>query len=164
MGAGGQLTGGVAHDFNNLLTVIVGSLDLAGGRVASQPQLADLVNQALSAAEKGAALTHRLLAFSRQQPLQPTDTDLNQIVTGMTDLLRRTLGEQVEINIRLDDELRTALADKSQLESALLNLAINSRDAMPDGGKLTIETANATPDADYEIGRASCRERVCQDG
>lgn len=154
MEAVGQLTGGVAHDFNNLLTVIIGSLDMAGGRAASQPQLADLVNQALSAAEKGAALTHRLLAFSRQQPLQPTDTDLNQVVTGMTDLLRRTLGEQVEINIRLDEELRTALADKSQLESALLNLAINSRDAMPDGGKLTIETANASLDADYAARNA----------
>jgi PAS domain S-box-containing protein len=154
MEAVGQLTGGVAHDFNNLLTVIIGSLELAGGRTANDPQLIDLINQALSAADKGAALTHRLLAFSRLQALQPTNTDLNQIVTGMTDLLRRTLGEQVEIDTRLNEELWTALADRSQVESALLNLAINSRDAMPGGGKLTIETANAPLDADYAARNA----------
>jgi PAS domain S-box-containing protein len=154
MEAVGQLTGGVAHDFNNLLTVIIGSLELAGGRTANDPQLIDLINQALSAADKGAALTHRLLAFSRLQALQPTNTDLNQIVTGMTDLLRRTLGEQVEIDTRLNEELWTALADRSQVESALLNLAINSRDAMPGGGKLTIETANVPLDADYAARNA----------
>jgi PAS domain S-box-containing protein len=154
MEAVGQLTGGVAHDFNNLLTVVIGSLDLAGERTAHEPQLTALINQALSAADKGAALTHRLLAFSRQQALQPTNTDLNQVVTGMNDLLRRTLGEQVEIDVRLNQDLWTALADKSQVESALLNLAINSRDAMPDGGKLTIETANAHLDADYAARNA----------
>lgn len=149
MEAVGQLTGGVAHDFNNLLTVIIGSLDLASGSTAREPQLADLITRALNAAERGVALTHRLLAFSRQQTLQPTQTDLNQLVSGMIDLLRRTLGEQVEIVNRLNKNLWPALADKSQVENALLNLAINSRDAMSDGGKLTIETANVPLDAEY---------------
>jgi CheY-like chemotaxis protein len=99
-------------------------------------------------------LTHRLLAFSRQQALQPESTDLNQVVTGMTDLLHRTLGELIEIDIRLSKELWPALADKSQVESALLNLAINARDAMPDGGKLAIETVNTQLDADYAARNA----------
>jgi PAS domain S-box-containing protein len=154
MEAVGQLTGGVAHDFNNLLTVIVGNLDFAAGPASKDPELAAAVDRALSAAETGAALTHRLLAFSRQQALQPENTDLNQVVRGMTDLLRRTLGEDVEIGIRLDDELWPALADRSQVESALLNLAINARDSMPDGGKLTIETANTQLDADYAARNA----------
>ena len=149
MEAVGQLTGGVAHDFNNLLTVIIGNLEFAAGRASKAAELTDPIDRALSAAETGAALTHRLLAFSRQQALQPENTDLNQVVTGMTDLLRRTLGEPIDIDVRLSKELWLALADKSQVESALLNLAINARDAMPDGGKLAIETANTQLDADY---------------
>jgi len=154
MEAVGQLTGGVAHDFNNLLTVIIGNLEFAAGPASKVSELADPVDRALSAAEKGAGLTHRLLAFSRQQALQPENTDLNQVVTGMTDLLRRTLGEPIEIDVRLSEELWPALVDKSQVESALLNLAINARDAMPDGGKLAIETANMQLDDDYAARNA----------
>ena len=154
MEAVGQLTGGVAHDFNNLLTVIIGSLDLSIEHACGNPQLALRISQALAAAEKGAALTHRLLAFSRQQALQPTQTDLNQLVAGMVDLLRRTLGEHVEIKTELEQGLWLALADKSQVESALLNLAINSRAAMQHGGKLTVETANACLDVEYATRHA----------
>jgi PAS domain S-box-containing protein len=154
MEAVGQLTGGIAHDFNNLLTVIIGNLELTGVRSATDAQLVDLINRALTAAEKGAALTHRLLAFSRQQALNPTPTNLNPMVADMIDLLRRTLGEHVEIEIRLSEELWSALADKSEVENALLNLAVNSRDAMPDGGKLTVETGNVTLDAEYATRNA----------
>jgi CheY-like chemotaxis protein len=112
------------------------------------------MGHALAAAEKGAALTHRLLAFSRQQALQPVRTDLNGMIAGMIVLLRRTLGEDIEIEERLDDELWLGLADKNQVESALLNLTINARDAMPEGGKLTIETANISLDAEYAASNA----------
>ncbi len=147
MEAVGQLTGGVAHDFNNLLTVIVGALDLDPAKVPAA--LKPWLEQALHAAERGAALTHRLLAFSRQQTLQPGAVDLNRLVAGMADLLRRTLGEQVEVELRLAGDLQPALADAAQVENALLNLAINARDAMPEGGNLLIETGNAVLDADY---------------
>jgi PAS domain S-box-containing protein len=149
MEAVGQLTGGIAHDFNNLLTVIIGNLELASGHRSTDPFLASCAQQALEAAERGASLTHRLLAFSRQQPLQPVRTDLREVIRGMSDLLRRTLGEDIEIEFRLADDLWPELADKVQVESALLNLAINSRDAMPEGGKLTIEAANVKLDAEY---------------
>jgi PAS domain S-box-containing protein len=149
MEAVGQLTGGIAHDFNNLLTVIIGNLEFVGTRGPGDSSLAPFASQALAAAEKGAALTHRLLAFSRQQALQPTHTDLKEVINGMIKLLRRTLGEDIEIEVRLAEDLWLELADKSQVENALLNLAINSRDAMPDGGKLTIEADNVTLDAEY---------------
>jgi PAS domain S-box-containing protein len=149
MEAVGQLTGGIAHDFNNLLTVIIGNLELAGTQDADDPFLASCTKQALAAAERGASLTHRLLAFSRQQALQPMRTDLKEMIGGMISLLRRTLGEDIEIEVRLAEGLWPELADKSQAESALLNLAINARDAMPDGGKLTIEASNVTLDAEY---------------
>lgn len=149
MEAVGQLTGGIAHDFNNLLTVIIGNLELVTASQQSNAPLDEMLDDALSAAEKGAALTHRLLAFSRQQPLQPVHTNLNEIVAGMINLLRRTLGEEIEIETKLDENLWPELADKSQVENALLNLAINSRDAMLTGGKLTIETGNVSLDADY---------------
>lgn len=148
----GQLTGGVAHDFNNLLTIIIGNLELAAAGAKVDAQLTEMLNEALAAGERGAALTHRLLAFSRQQLLQPVRTDLNDIVSGMSDMLKRTLGEDIDINVRLDEKLWPELADKSQVESALLNLAINARDAMPGGGRLTIETANAALDAEYADG------------
>src|SRR3546814_17857485 len=134
MEAVGQLTGGVAHDFNNLLAVIIGSLDLAGERGTGDPTLADHLSRALTAAEKGAALTQRLLAFSRQQALQPSDVDLNETVTGMIDLLRRTVGEPLEVEARLGEATWPALAGKSRGESALIHTAIPSSAAMPDRG------------------------------
>ncbi len=150
MEAVGQLTGGVAHDFNNLLTVILGNLDTARDRlvdgVKGDSRQVDLIDRSIKAAERGAALTHRLLAFSRKQSLQPTATDLNALVSGMTEMLRRTLGDSVEIRSQGAKDLWQCHADQSQLENALLNLAINARDAMPGGGTLTIETANVTLD------------------
>jgi PAS domain S-box-containing protein len=147
MEAVGQLTGGVAHDFNNLLTVVIGNLDAALERVPGDTR--PLVDSALRAAERGATLIRKMLAFSRRQTLVPEALDLNVLAAGMEDLLRRTLGEQVEIEMKLSPDLWPTLADKAQVESALLNLAINSRDAMPTGGKLTIETANIRLDDDY---------------
>ncbi len=147
MDAVGQLTGGVAHDFNNLLTVIIGALDLDPHRIP--PEMRPAIEQALRAAERGAALTHRLLAFSRQQMLVTRSVDFNRLIGDMDELLRRTLGEHVEIELRLAKDLWPALADSGQVENSLLNLAINARDAMPDGGKLTIETSNVHLDEDY---------------
>jgi PAS domain S-box-containing protein len=143
----GQLTGGVAHDFNNLLTVVIGSLDLALGRVQGDVQ--SVIVSALQAAERGAALVQRLLAFSRRQTLIPEELDFNRLAAEMEDLLRRTLGDDIEIEMKLSPQLWTALADKGQVENALLNLTVNARDAMPAGGKLTIETGNVHLDEDY---------------
>jgi PAS domain S-box-containing protein len=148
----GQLTGGVAHDFNNLLTVVIGSLDSALGRV--QDEARPLIESALRAAERGATLIRQMLAFSRRQTLVPEPLDLNGLAAGMEELLRRTLGEQVEIEMRLAPDLWPTLADKGQVENALLNLAINSRDAMPAGGKLTIETTNSHLDLEYAAQNA----------
>ena len=152
MDAVGQLTGGVAHDFNNLLTVIIGALDLDPQRIPGEMRPA--IEQALRAAERGAALTHRLLAFSRQQMLVTRSVDFNRLVGDMDELLRRTLGEHVEIDLRLASDLWPALADSGQVENSLLNLAINARDAMPEGGKLTIETGNVHLDDDYASNNA----------
>jgi signal transduction histidine kinase len=143
----GRLTGGIAHDFNNLLTVVIGSLDLAMDRV--QDDTKTMVENALRAAERGAALVRQLLAFSRKQTLMPEALDLNRLAGGMRDLLRRTLGADIEIEMRLHASLWPAVADKGQVESALLNLALNARDAMPSGGRLTIETDNASLDENY---------------
>jgi PAS domain S-box-containing protein len=148
----GQLTGGVAHDFNNLLTVVIGSLDLALGRV--QPEIRPMIESALKAAERGAGLVGQLLAFSRRQTLIPESLDFNRLATGMEDLLRRTLGEDIEIEMKRARDLWPAQADRGQVESALLNLAINARDAMPAGGKLTIETGNVHLDEDYAVHNA----------
>jgi PAS domain S-box-containing protein len=147
MDAVGQLTGGVAHDFNNLLTVIIGALDFDPQRIP--PEMRPAIEQALRAAEGGAALTHRLLAFSRQQMLVARSVDFNRLIGDMDELLRRTLGEHVEIELKLAGNLWPALADSGQVENSLLNLAINARDAMPEGGKLTIETSNVHLDEDY---------------
>jgi PAS domain S-box-containing protein len=147
MEAVGQLTGGVAHDFNNLLTVVIGSLDMAADQAAGRARA--LIETALRAAERGASLTQRLLAFSRRQPLSPAAIDLNELVQGMEDLLRRTLGENIEIQFRPQPALWPAFADRSQVENTLLNLAVNARDAMPGGGRLTIECAGVHLDEAY---------------
>ena len=154
MEAVGNLTGGIAHDFNNLLTIISGSLDMLRRRVdIGDARALRLVDQAIEGANRAAALTHRLLAFSRQQPLAPEPVDPNKLVAGMSDLLRRTLGENVAIETVLAGGLWRTHADRNQLENALLNLAVNARDAMLDGGKLTIETANAHLDEAYAAER-----------
>ncbi|HSZ52959.1 MAG TPA: PAS domain S-box protein [Caulobacteraceae bacterium] len=150
MDALGQLTGGVAHDFNNLLTIIVGGLDtVARSKPDETVRIDRALDMARHAAERAASLTSRLLAFSRRQPLQPTPTDLNILVRNMTELLHRTLGEQVEIEGVLSTGLWMVDVDQNQLESAILNLAVNARDAMPNGGKLTIESANTNLDHNY---------------
>jgi signal transduction histidine kinase len=141
MEAVGQLTGGIAHDFNNLLTAIVGSIDLLLRRTDDE-KLSRLARNALQAAERGALLTGQLLAFSRRQRLSPAPVQPNGIVSGMGDLLGRTIGAQIRVETRLEPRLWQALADPTQIEVMLLNLAINARDAMPAGGRLTIATAN----------------------
>jgi signal transduction histidine kinase/ActR/RegA family two-component response regulator len=141
MEAVGQLTGGIAHDFNNLLTAIVGSLDLLLRRTDDE-KLSRLARNALQAAERGALLTGQLLAFSRRQRLSPTPLQPNDIVSGMGDLLGRTIGPQIRVETRLEPGLWQALADPTQIEVMLLNLAINARDAMTSGGRLSISTAN----------------------
>lgn len=141
MEAVGQLTGGLAHDFNNLLTAVVGSLDLLLRRTDDE-KLKRLAGNALQAAERGAKLTSQLLAFSRRQRLSPAATDANDIVTKMGDMLARTIGPQVRVETRLEPQLWHALADPTQVEVMILNLAINARDAMPSGGRLTITTEN----------------------
>jgi PAS domain S-box-containing protein len=149
----GQLTGGVAHDFNNLLTIIIGNLETLqrniGGPEVNLDRLKRSTENALQGARRAASLTQRLLAFSRQQPLDPKPVDLGRLVTGMSDLLRRTLGEQVVIETVLGGGAWQAYADPTQLELALINLAVNARDAMPGGGKLTLETANVDLDENY---------------
>jgi PAS domain S-box-containing protein len=144
MEAVGQLTGGLAHDFNNLLTGITGSLELMAGQLArgKTAGLERYVHVAQTSAKRAAALTHRLLAFSRRQTLDPKPTDINQLVLGMDELIRRTVGPAVSVEVIGARELWAVLADPNQLENALLNLCINARDAMPDGGHLRIETAN----------------------
>ena len=144
----GQLTGGVAHDFNNLLTGISGSLEILQTRLA-RGQLTDVdrfITAAQGASKRAAALTHRLLAFSRRQTLDPKPTNANRLIEGMEDLVRRTVGPSIEVETVLAEDLWITLCDASQLENAVLNLCINARDAMPDGGRLTIETANTSLD------------------
>lgn len=141
MEAVGQLTGGLAHDFNNLLTAVVGSLDLLIRRTDDE-RLRKLAQNALQAAERGGQLTAQLLAFSRRQRLTPTALDANDIVSGMGDLLARTIGPHIRIETKLDAHLWSALADRTQIEVMILNLALNARDAMPNGGRLTIATSN----------------------
>ncbi|RYZ03536.1 MAG: GAF domain-containing protein [Comamonadaceae bacterium] len=150
MEAVGQLTGGIAHDFNNMLAVVVGSLDLLRRRFAGQdPRAQRYVDAAMDGARRAALLTQRLLAFSRQQPLRPTPLDANKLVAGMSDLLRRSLGADVLLETVLAGGLWRINVDANQLENVLLNMAVNARDAMPDGGRLTIETQNAHLDERY---------------
>ncbi len=145
----GQLTGGVAHDFNNLLAVILGNLEFAKEELEADSSLHLLLDPALRATKRGGELTQRLLSFSRRQALRPQTVDLDACVTGMTGMLRRTLGETIEIEPIIASGLWTCEVDPGQLENALLNLAVNARDAMPKGGRLTIETANIELDDDY---------------
>jgi PAS domain S-box-containing protein len=149
MEAVGQLTGGVAHDFNNILTVITGTIEILAEGVADRPELAAITRLIDEAAARGAGLTHQLLAFARKQPLQPDETDINALMSEAASLLRPTLGEQVEIESMLEDDAWPALVDRSQLLTAVLNLAINARDAMPGGGKLMLETGNVLLDAAF---------------
>jgi PAS domain S-box-containing protein len=149
MEAIGQLTGGVAHDFNNILTVITGTIEILAEGVADRPELAAITRLIDEAAERGAELTRQLLAFARKQPLQPHEVDINALMVEAASLLRPTLGEQIEIDAMLAHEAWPALVDRGQLVTAVLNLAINARDAMPDGGKLTLETGNVMLDEAY---------------
>jgi PAS domain S-box-containing protein len=153
MEAVGQLTGGLAHDFNNLLTVITGNLEMLEPRLERADDR-ELLREAQEAADLGAKLAGRLLAFGRRQPLNSKPIDLSALVAGMSDLLRRTLGASVEVDTRLAPGLHATMADPGQVENALLNLAINARDAMPGGGKLTIETAEAALDRETAHGAA----------
>jgi PAS domain S-box-containing protein len=155
MEAIGQLTGGVAHDFNNLLTIIMGGLDAIGrqtSRLPDSPQLRRIrrsADMALHGARRAATLTARLLAFSRRQPLAPKPLDINALLAGIGELLHRTLGETIALETVSGAGLWRAMADPSELENALINLAVNARDAMPEGGRLTIETGNSALDEAY---------------
>jgi len=145
----GQLTGGVAHDFNNLLTIIVGNGDLALERLEDGSELADYLKTVLRAAARGSELTQRLLAFARKQTLQPRVVDVNSLLPGISTMLKRVLGENISVSSLPSQALWPALVDPSQVEDAMLNLAINARDAMPNGGQLVIETRNVSLDDDY---------------
>ncbi len=158
MEAVGQLTGGIAHDFNNMLAVVVAALDLIERRLAKGDDVSKYLAAARDGAARAASLTRRLLAFSRQQPLSPEPLDANDMVTGMSELLSRTLGETVQLQTVLAGDLWKVHADKSLLENAILNLAINARDAMPEGGQLTIETANS------HLGEAHAVQHEVQPG
>ncbi|MEX0853168.1 MAG: MASE4 domain-containing protein, partial [Bauldia sp.] len=149
MEAIGNLTGGMAHDFNNLLAVIIGNLDILCGRKKDDPDVQELAGEALDAATHGADLTRRLLAFARRQPLKPQRVVLNDLITDLTKLLGRTLGEDIEISLDLAPGVWPVTVDPAQLEAALTNLATNARDAMPNGGSLIIVTGNRNLDADY---------------
>jgi CheY-like chemotaxis protein len=154
MEAVGQLTGGVAHDFNNILTVITGTIEILAEGVADRPELVAITRLIDEAAERGASLTRQLLAFARKQPLQPHETDINALMIEAASLLRPTLGEQIEIHSVLEGQAWPALVDRTQLVTAVLNLAINARDAMPGGGKLTLETANVVLGEGYAAQNA----------
>ena len=159
MEALGQLAGGVAHDFNNMLAIVIGSLDLARRRLEGHDTaaVAKFLESAFSGAQRAATLTARLLAFSRQQPLQPAVVNPNALVAGMSELLRRTLGEAIEVETVLAGGLWLTNADPTELESAVVNLAVNARDAMREGGKLTIETANCDLDERYAAAHSDVK-------
>jgi len=153
MDAIGQLTGGIAHDFNNMLTGVLGALDLIQRRVAAGrvSEIDRYIEAAMSSANRAASLTHRLLAFARRQSLDPRPVDVNQMVMSMEELVRRTIGESIELEIDLNKALRLTSTDEHQLENALLNLVINARDAMPDGGRLLIQTDVVHVAAQHEV-------------
>ena len=145
----GQLTGGIAHDFNNLLTVVLGNAELLAEQVADRPLQRQMAEMIVSAAQRGALLTQQLLAFARKQALDPRATDVNRLLAALDPMLRRTLGEHIEIETVRGAGLWLAMVDAGQLDNALLNLCLNARDAMPGGGRLTLETANAALDHSY---------------
>ena len=152
----GQLTGGIAHDFNNLLGIILGSLDTVSDKIAAGERKTHFqLQRAISAVNRGISLTHRLLAFSRKQQLDPVVTNINDVVSGIEDLIHRTVEEMITISIDLESDLWNCEVDISQLENALLNLIINSRDAMPEGGHLVIKTANLSVHNNIETNNAS---------
>jgi CheY-like chemotaxis protein len=155
MEAIGQLTGGIAHDFNNMLAIIMGSLDLVKRNLGrDMAKVERSVDTALEGTKRAADLTSRLLAFSRQQPLDPKPLDVNKVVSSMSEMLMRTIGETIEVETVLAGGLWRTFADPPQVSNVLINLCINSRDAMPDGGRLTIETSNAYLDDDYAAAHA----------
>jgi PAS domain S-box-containing protein len=158
MDAIGQLTGGIAHDFNNLLTVISGNIEILQRRLPEDDGLQRMVTAALRGTTRAALLTERLLAFSRRQPLAPRSIAVNKLVAGMSELLKRLIGEAITIETVLAGGLWRTFADVNQLENALINLAVNARDAMPEGGKLTIETANCYLDESYTAMHGDLRE------
>src|SRR5262249_50730137 len=147
MQALGQLTGGIAHDFNNLLTVIQGSADILSRDDLADDRRKRFAKAIVQAAENAAVLTSQLLAFARRQPLKPELCDLSQLVVGMTDLLDRTMGERIRIETSIDRTTPPVTIDRNQLQSAILNVASNARDAMPDGGTLRIALASMTSEA-----------------
>ena len=149
MEAIGSLTGGMAHDFNNLLGIVIGNLDLVRPLLGDNEDAAELIDESIDAATRGAELTKRLLAFARKQPLQARTIAVNEVVAGTASLLGRTLGERIEISLDLAADIWPAIADPFQLEAALVNLATNARDAMADGGRLTLRTRNRSLDSDY---------------
>ncbi|MEZ5961093.1 MAG: CHASE3 domain-containing protein [Hyphomonadaceae bacterium] len=155
MEAIGQLTGGVAHDFNNMLAVIISALQLAQRRLArGDTDISRFTDAAMDGARRAATLTSRLLAFARRTPLQPQVIDPNRVISGMSDLLRRTLGENIQLEVVLGGGVWRTFTDQSELENAILNISVNARDAMPEGGKLTIETTNAFLDEAYAAANA----------
>jgi signal transduction histidine kinase/CheY-like chemotaxis protein len=157
MEAVGRLAGGIAHDFNNLLTIIKGYTELARQRAEGLPALRNDIERIDDASERAAALVRQLLAFSRKQVLQPKNIDLNSIVNGVEQLLRRLMGEDIRIHTKLAADVGTIKADPSQIEQVLMNLLVNARDAMPRGGRLVIETCNAELDQVYAIEHVSVR-------
>jgi PAS domain S-box-containing protein len=163
MEAVGQLTGNVAHDFNNLLAIIIGNLDLLMDVCEADAEARELVNEAIDAAERGAALTGRLLAFARQQTLRPVAVGIDALIAGIRPLLQRAVGDTVSIDVSIANDLWLARADPGQLESAVLNLSVNARDAMPDGGRLIIAARNATLDDSYvsEHADVAADDYVC---
>jgi CheY-like chemotaxis protein len=163
MEAVGQLTGGLAHDFNNLLAVITGSLELLEMRIAKGRfnDVERFITASQTAAKRASSLTHRLLAFSRRQTLDPLQTSVNVLVNDMADLIRRTVGPEITVELKLTPDLWTTPVDPSQLENALLNLCINGRDAMPEGGRIMIETANrAFNDQDARLRKMTAGDYV----
>ncbi len=154
----GQLTGGIAHDFNNMLAIVIGSLDMARRRFDADPERAKIyIGNAEEGAKRAAQLTARLLAFSRQQPLAPESLDVNKLVGETSELVRRTIGEQIRIETVLAGGLWRANVDRGQIENAILNLSVNARDAMPDGGRLTLETSNTHLDEEYARAHAEVK-------
>jgi len=155
----GRLTGGIAHDFNNLLAVVIGNLDLLGGQVGADPRVRERIDQVLQAAGHGADLVRQLLAFARQQPLAPVLFDPGELIRGLRGLLGRSLGEAIAVRARITPDLWLCRPDPAQLEAALVNLALNARDAMPEGGELVIGAANVQIDGDVSTREADVLHR-----